>query len=138
MNNYVKSFLHRGLMFGGFGPIVVGIIFFIISITEGDFSLAGTEVLLAIISTYMLAFVHAGASVFHQIEHWSLAKSVFFHFLTLYLAYSACYVANSWIPFEPMMLVIFTAIFAAVYLIIWFTVFFIVRSTEKKLNKRLR
>jgi hypothetical protein len=31
MNRYVKSFLHRGLIFGGFGPIICGIIFFIIS-----------------------------------------------------------------------------------------------------------
>ena len=31
MNKYVREFLHRGLMFGGFGPIVFGIIILCIS-----------------------------------------------------------------------------------------------------------
>ncbi len=137
MNIYVKRFLHRGLLFGGFGPIVAGIVFFILSITLDDFSLTGTQVLLAIVSTYLLAFIQAGVSVFNQIEHWSIGKSLLFHFISLYLAYSICYVANSWIPFEPMVLVIFTAIFVISYLAIWLTVYFIVRATRKKLNKKI-
>ena len=66
------------------------------------------------------------------------AKSLGAHFLTLYVAYSACYVLNSWIPFEPMVLVIFTAIFAATYFFVWFLVFAIIKATEKRLNKNLR
>ena len=37
-----------------------------------DFSLGGSEVFLGIVSIYLLAFVHAGASVFNQIEHYHL------------------------------------------------------------------
>lgn len=135
---YVKEYLHRGLMFSGFGPIIAGIVLFILSFTIEDFSLSGVEVFLAIISTYFLAFVQAGASVFNQIEHWSIGKSLFFHFASIYLAYSICYVANSWIPFEPMVLLIFTAVFVVAYLAIWLTVYFIVRATGKKLTKNLR
>lgn len=138
MNIYLKQFLHRGLIFGGFGPIVTGIVFFVLSLTLDNFSLTGGQVLLAITSTYLLAFVHAGVSVFNQIEHWSLGKSLLFHFLALYLAYSICYVANSWIPFEPMVLLIFTAIFVAVYFVVWLTVYLVVRSIEKKLNQKLK
>ena len=120
MNKYVKEFLHRGLLFGGFGPVVVGIVFAILQYTVEGFSLGGTQALLAIISTYLLAFVQAGVTVFNQIEHWSTVKSLLCHFGSLYAAYSVCYVANSWIPFEPMVLVIFTAIF--VYVRIFYSI----------------
>ena len=33
MTKYVKQFLHRGLVFGGFGPIVAGIIYAILQST---------------------------------------------------------------------------------------------------------
>ena len=137
MNKYLKEFLHRGLIFGGFGPIVLGIIFFILSKTIDDFSLDGSEVLLGIISTYLLAFVQAGVSVFNQIEHWSVPKSLLCHFGSLYAVYVFFYVVNSWIPFEWGVIGIFTAIFVVTYFIIWFTVYFIVKSTKKKLNSAL-
>ncbi|MBR5247316.1 MAG: DUF3021 domain-containing protein [Clostridia bacterium] len=138
MNKYVKEFLHRGLMFGGFGPIILGIIYFIISKKLDGFILSGTEILLGIISTYILAFVHAGASVFNQIEHWSIAKSLLCHLSTLYVAYSLCYVVNTWIPFEPKMLLIFTAVFMAIYFVIWGIVYITIKITSKKINEKLK
>ncbi len=137
MNKYFKEFFHRGLMFGGFGPIVAGIVFFILGLTLENFSLGGTDVFLAVVSTYILAFIHAGVSVFNQIDHWPITKSLLFHFLSLYIAYTLCYLLNSWIPFEPMVILIFTAIFVVTYLIIWFIVYFAVRGTEKRLNKKI-
>ncbi len=101
MNKYVKSFLQRGLAFGGFGPIVAGIVYVCIQNSIPNFSLTGSEVCLAIISTYLLTFLQAGASVFNQIEHWGIAKSMLCNFSTIYVAYVLCYVLNSWIPFEP-------------------------------------
>lgn len=137
MNKYVKEFLHRGLIFGGFGPVVVGIVFAILQYTVEGFSLGGTQVLLAIISTYLLAFVQAGVTVFNQIEHWSTVKSLLCHFGSLYAAYSVCYVANSWIPFDPMVLVIFTAIFVVMFFAIWTVVYLSVRAASRKFNKTL-
>ena len=137
MNKYVKEFLHRGLIFGGFGPVVVGIVFAILQYTVEGFSLGGTQVLLAIISTYLLAFVQAGVTVFNQIEHWPLPKSLLCHFATLYAAYSLCYLVNSWIPFEPMVLVIFTAIFAVGYFLIWGIVYLCVRAASRKMNEKI-
>ena len=96
MNIYLKRFLRRGIAFGGFGPIILGIVFLVLSFTVSDFSLGGREVFLAIVSTYVLAFVQAGASVFNQIEEWPLAKCTFVHFLTLYVTYVLCYLINSW------------------------------------------
>ncbi len=137
MNKYLKEYLHRGLMFAGFGPVILGIIYFILSKTINNFSLSGSEVLLAIVSIYMLAFVQAGSSVFNQIEHWPLTKSLFCHFASLYTVYVICYCVNSWIPFEWGVIGIFTAIFVVLYFVIWFTVYFIAKATSKKLNKTL-
>lgn len=138
MNKYLKEFLHRGLMFGGFGPIVVGIVYAILSKTVDSFSLEGTEVLIAILSTYLLAFVQAGVTVFNQIEDWPVPKSLLCHFVTLYVAYSLGYILNSWIPFEPMVLVIFSLIFAATFFLIWGIVYLSVKSMSKKMNSKLR
>jgi len=137
MNKYVKEFFHRGLIFAGFGPIVVGIVFMVLQYTVEGFSLSGAQVLLAITSTYLLAFIQAGVTVFNQIEHWSTVKSLLCHFGSLYAAYSVCYVANSWIPFEPMVLVIFTLIFAVMFFAIWIVVYLSVRAASRKFNKTL-
>ena len=137
MNKYVKNFLQRGIAFGGFGPVILAIIYAILEKTVPDFTITGYEICFGIISTYILAFVQAGVTVFNQIEHWSLPKSLFFHFTSLFAAYSLCYVANSWIPFEPMVLFIFSLIFIISFFTIWGIVYFSVKSLSKKLNKKL-
>lgn len=137
MNKYLKSFLHRGLIFGGFGPIIAGIIYAILEHTLPDFSLSGTQVCMAIVTTYLLAFTQAGVSVFNQIEEWALPKSLFFHFSVTYIAYTLCYLLNSWIPFKTEILLIFTAIFVIGYFAIWLTVYLIVKATSRKMNRML-
>ena len=138
MNKYLKEFFHRGLMFSGFGPIVLGIIYFILSKTIDNFTLNGVEVFTGIVSTYLLAFVQAGVTVFNQIEHWSTGKSLFCHLSSLYVAYSICYLANTWIPFEPKVLLIFTLIFMAVYFVVWGIVYFSIKTTSKNFNAKLK
>lgn len=138
MNRHLKEFLHRGLVFAGFGPIIFGIIIFILEKTLDDISISAGHILLGIVSTYLIAFVQAGASVFNQIEHWSLPKSLLYHFGMIYAVYVICYIINSWIPFEWGVVGIFTAIFVVTYFIIWFTVYFVVKATGKKLNATLK
>ena len=137
MNKYVKQYLQRGLAFGGFGPIVLGIVYAILERAVDGFALGGGEVLLGVVSTYMIAFVQAGSSVFNQIEDWPIAKSLAFHLGSLYAVYCAAYLINTWIPFEPIVLLIFTAVFLAVYFAVWLTVYFSVKVTSKKMSERL-
>jgi hypothetical protein len=138
MNGYFKKFLHRGLVFGGFGPVVIGIIYFILQNTVENFSLGGDEVFLAIISTYLLAFVHAGASIFTGIEEWGLAKSFACHFGVLYATYSVCYLANDWIPRSLAGFALFTGIFAAVYLLVWAIVVICIKAASREFNNKLK
>ena len=137
MNRYVREFLHRGLIFAGFGPVILGIVYLILSFSIDDLSVNGTDIFIGIISTYIIAFVHAGASVFNQIEHWPIAKSMLFHFLTLYISYTFAYLINSWIEFDITVLMIYTAAFVVIYLMIWLIVVIATRATQKKLNSRL-
>ncbi len=138
MNKYLKRFFRRGVAFGGIGPIIAGFIYVSLEHNIEDFSLSGTEVCIAILTTYLLAFIQAGASVFNQIEEWPIAKCSLFHFGTLYIAYVLCYIVNSWIPFELGVVATFTAIFTVGYLIIWLTVYFSIKVTSKKMNEKLR
>ena len=126
------------MLFGGFGPIIAGIVYLAVDCSLEGFSLSGREVLTAIVSTYILAFVQAGASVFNQIEEWQLAKSLACHLGTIYLAYVLCYIVNSWIPFEPLVLLIFTLAFLAAYFIIWIAVFFTIKATSRKMSAKLK
>jgi hypothetical protein len=138
MSKYVKEFFHRGLMFSGFGPVVMGIIYAILSHTVDDFSLTGGQVLLAIVSTYLIAFIQAGATIFNQIEHWTLPKSLLCHFGSIYLVYVAAYLMNTWIPFDIKVILIFTAIFAAAYFVVWIIVYLSIKAVSKRINKQLQ
>ena len=137
MNKYLKSFLHRGLVFGGFGPLVTAVVFLIISFFEKDLVFGASEVFVAMLSTYLLAFVHAGASVFTGIEDWPIAKCIFFHFGTLYPAYTVCYLINSWIEFRLDVFIIYTLVFVLVYFIVWLAVLISLKALGKKINSKL-
>ncbi len=134
----VKDFFLRGFVFGGLGPVILGIVYLVLHFTLDDLTLTGDEVFLGILSIYLLAFVHAGASVFYQIESWSLGKSVLFHFSLLYVAYVLCYVLNDWLPFDLLSLGIFTAVFAGGYALILLVISVSIRMTVRRLNKQLR
>ena len=118
--------------------MVLGIVYAILENTLENFSLGGVQILVAILSVYLLAFVQAGASVFNQIEHWSVPKSMLCHFSLLYIAYVLCYLINDWIPFDSNVLLIFTAIFVAIYLVIWIVVFVSVKLISQRLNSKIR
>ena len=137
MNKYVKEFLRRGLMFGGFGPIVAGIVYLFIDLSGTALMLDGFDLFIGILSTYLLAFIQAGASIFNQIESWPLSRSLLFHLGSIYLAYVGAYLVNSWIPFEPLVLLIFTAAFLVTYFAIWLTVYFITRAVSQRMNERI-
>ena len=88
MNPYVKSFIHRGLIFSGLGSIVSGIVYLCLELSGVKLELSGFDFLLATISTYIMAFVQAGSSVFNEIEKWRKAKSILFQMSSIYCLYS--------------------------------------------------
>ena len=137
MNKYLKEFFHRGLTFSGFGPIILGVIYFVLQYNVKNFSLDGGQVFTAIISTYLLAFVQAGASVLNQIETRYPLLMTGAHLSVLYASTLGAYLVNSWIPFRTEALVIFTAVFALGYAVIWLTVYISVKTVSRKMNGKL-
>ena len=125
-------------MFSGFGPVIAGIVFIILDITGVEPSLTGTQVFMAIVSTYIIAFAHAGSSVFHQIDSWPVTKSLICQLSMLYAAYTIAYILNSWIPFNLIVLLVYTAIFVVTYLIIYLVVFLSVRAASMRLNSAIK
>ncbi len=138
MKKTLKNFALRGFIAGGFGPLTVAVVYLVLSKTLDGFTLGGTEVFIAVVSTYVLAFLQACANVFYEIESWPIVKSMFFHFITLYAAYISCYLINSWIPFDIKIVAVFTGIFIVGYALIWLVILASIKSTEKRLNQRLK
>lgn len=136
MKEIVKKFIKRGMAFGGFGPIIASIVILIISISDKELMISPTQFITITISTYLLGFIHAGTSVFHE-EDISIIKAMGLQLLCLYIAYLGSYLINDWIPFDWNIIIIFTLIFVTGYLIIWLTIYLIIRYRIKKLNQKL-
>jgi hypothetical protein len=137
MNYYVKEFLKRGLMFSGLGPIVAGIVYLCIENSGTELNLSGSTMLLAIVTTYIIAFIHAGSSVFNIVESWSRVKGLLFQLISIYVVYTVGYLLNSWLPLKIEVIIIYTVIFVLAFLTVWLTIFFITKSVTKKLNDKL-
>lgn len=137
-HKYVAAFLHRGMLFGGFGPIVLGIVYLILGLSIDGFAVTGREACLGIVSTYLIAFVHAGTSVFHEVEHWSIPRWMLYQLGALYLVYTLVYLINDWIPFDPLVLLLYTLGFVLLYLLICLTVILSVKRDERRLNESLK
>ena len=137
MNKYVKEFILRGLLFMGFGPIIIGFIYWISNQNNVDLNLTGYQIFISIITISILAFVQAGSTIFHQIEHWSPMKAAIIQLLCIYIVYIATYLINSWIIFKWEVLLIFTIAIVGGYLLILIIIRIVTKSILKKLNQNL-
>lgn len=138
MNKYVKEFFIRGLMFSGLGPLVFGIVLMILGFCNVELNVEGWQIFLGILSTLLLAFIQAGATVFEQIEEWSNLKSLFWHLLSIYLAYTTAYLVNSWIPLKWQVILIFSALVIVTFLIIWLICYLVGKKTKRKLDSLIK
>lgn len=132
MNNYLKRFLHRGLMAASGGPIILGIIYWI----EGTAALPGREVFLGIVTTSLLAFVAAGISVVYQIERIPLLPATMLHSGGLLTAYLTIYLINGWL--QPKNIPWFLVIFCSLYAVIWTIVTLSVRHSVQRVNQKMK
>ena len=137
MSKHVKNFIHTGLIFGGFGPIIAGIVLLILELANVEIVLNGIDILIMIISTYLMAFVHAASNEFHKVERFSLSKSMLLQFSSIYIVYSVSYIVNDWLPFNITTILIFTSIFVVAYLIIFIIVYISIKKATVKLNNKI-
>lgn len=138
MNDLVKKFMHRGLIFSGFGPLVYGIVMLIIDLCNVEVAASGVEIFKGIISTYLLAFIVSGASVIWKVEKIGLGFSVLIHGSCLYICYLSMYLINGWIKDDLNNVLIFSLIFLVSYLVIWLIIFLVERKRANKFNEYIK
>ena len=135
MKKMMKDFIFRGLIAAGFGPIVYGIVIFIIETCGVNAMQDGSMILKAILSTYMMAFICAGASVIWQNERLGLGYSALIHGTVIYISYLITYLLNGWLDHDKIGQ--FSIIFISGYIIIWLIIFITEKLKAKKLNQQL-
>ena len=138
MKKYVCEFCKRGLVAMGFGPIILAIIYAILSASGVTQSIDIYEAALAIVSISVLAFIAAGITVVYQIERLPLFYAILLHGLVLYADYALIYLLNGWLNDGMLPFLIFTACFFAGYALIWLIVYFSTRKKTDELNRHLK
>ena len=133
---YVKEFLKRGVMAAWGGPVILAIVYLILEKVGVVTTLTVSQVVLAIISMTIMAFIAAGISFVYQVEQLPLAIATIIQMAVLYFDYLLFYRLNGWVPNEG--LITFTVIFFAGFVVIWLIVYFCaVRPSVRKLNEKL-
>ena len=133
---YVKEFLKRGVMAAWGGPVILAIVYLILEKVGVVTTLTVSQVVLAIISMTIMAFIAAGISFVYQVEQLPLAIATIIQMAFLYFDYLLFYRLNGWVPNEG--LITFTVIFVAGFVVIWLIVYFCaVQPSVRKLNEKL-
>ena len=133
---YVKEFLKRGMMAAWGGPVILAIVYLILGKCGVVTTLTVSQVVLAIISMTVMAFIAAGISFIYQVEQLPLAIATIIQMAVLYFDYLLFYRLNGWVPNEG--LITFTVIFVVGFVVIWLIVYFCaVRPSVRRLNEKL-
>lgn len=138
MKKIISKFLLRGLICSGFGPLVYGIVMFILYLCNVDTNLTGNQIFTGIISTYLIAFIVAGFSIIWEIEKLGLGFAILIHGSVLYICYLAMYLINNWISKDLTNILIFSAVFVGGYILTWLIIYIIEKQKAKKLTKTLK
>ena len=138
MKNMIKEFFLRGLMCGGFGPLVYAIILFILYLCKVDTNIDGLVLFKGVITTYIMAFLIAGSSIIWKIERLGLAIAIPTHGGILYLCYFLTYIFNGWIATSLEVIGVFTLVFVIGYALIWIIIYLTEKNLAKRLNKNLK
>ena len=138
MRKTALEFVRRGLVAGGFGPVILAVLYIIIERSGETVSLTASQVCTGIFSLYALAFIAGGMNVVYQIERLPLMAAISIHGGVLYIGYLITYLVNGWLELGKAPIMVFTAIFIAGYLAIWAVIYHITRRNTRRLNEMLK
>ena len=138
MRKTALEFVRRGLVAGGFGPVILAVLYIIIERSGEIVSLTASQVCTGIFSLYALAFIAGGMNVVYQIERLPLMAAISIHGGVLYIGYLITYLVNGWLELGKTPIMAFTVIFIAGYLAIWAVIYHIARRNTRRLNEMLK
>ena len=135
MKKFWLEFIKRGALFAWGGPTVVCIVWACLKLAGVIEMLDVNTVILAVMSSMLMAFVVAGISVIHQMEQIPKGMAALIQMSVIYVDYLAIYLINGWMPLNAVGL--FTVGFLACFAIIWGIIYLTVRKSVKKLNSQI-
>lgn len=134
MKKIIREFLLRGLIAGGFGPMILAIVYLALQRHADLQSLSVSRICIGIFSLYVLAFLAGGMNVVYQIERLPLMIAILIHCGVLYLGYLVTYLVNDWLELGIMPVLVFTGIFVLGYLLIWAVIYSLTRRNTERVN----
>lgn len=137
MKRFLCDFVHRGLVACGFGPIILAIVYHFIQVEGIIQTLSVNDVVLAISTSALLAFIAGGINAIYKIERLPLILAILIHAITLYLDYVVIYLVNDWMKAEFVPLAVFTVCFFAGFAIIWIMIYLRIKRSADRLNQKL-
>lgn len=135
MKKFILHFIHRGFLAGGGGPLILAIIYLFLFRFGVIETLPAKEVIVGIITSFLLAFIAGGIQAVYQIEKLSLFLAVLIHGLVLYLDYIIIYLMNGWLKRENIL--IFSICMIGGYAAIWTVIYFLTKKKTDQLNLKL-
>ena len=138
MKTFIRTFVHRGCIACGIGPVVLATLYLILKQSNAIDILTVDQVCIGIFSLTALAFVAGGMNAIYQIERLPLMTAILIHGAGLYVSYLGTYLINDWLEWGIIPIIVFTWIFVLGYIAIWAIVYFIIKRNTAKLNEQLR
>ena len=138
MKNFLKDFMHRGLLCMGFGPLVLAIVLAILNVCGVAETVTASQMVLGIITITVMAFVAAGVTAIYKVERLPLLYATLIHGAVLYLNYAIIYLVNGWLKDGLTPFVVFTVIFILGFALTWSIVYLFIRKDIDKINDRIR
>ena len=137
MKKNVKDFIFRGFFAGGFGPLVLAVLYLILQKNNLVQTLTVNEMSKGIFSLYILAFIAGGMNAIYQIERLPLMTAILIHGGVLYVSYLWTYLFNGWLEWGMMPILVFSGIFVLGYVIVWVIIYSVNKRNTDKLNQIL-
>lgn len=138
MKVFWKDFCLRGLCAAWGGPVVLGIIYWIIEATGAADTIPTGQAALGILTITALAFLVAGMTAIYQVERLPLISAILIHGAVLYAIYIGIYLINGWLQSQMVPILIFTAAFVAGYAVIWLCIYLFTKKKTDRINQKLQ
>ena len=137
MKHFMKSFIHRGALFCGLGPVIMAIVYIFLSASGTVKTIPVSTYIQEIFTSTLMAFIAAGISAVYTIDKLALPLAGLIQGSVLLLDYLAIYLFNGWLKPTLTAIVIFVVIFVALFAAIWLIIYKSVQVQIKKINENI-
>lgn len=137
MKQFIKTFIHRGALFCGLGPVIAAVVYIFLSANGTVTTIAVSTYIREVFTATLMAFIAAGISAIYSVEKLALPLAGLIQGAVLLLDYLSIYLLNGWLKPSLTTIVIFISIFVAVFGAIWMIVYLCIQKQIKRLNENI-